>query len=99
MSAQAAANRNREVPEAYSTQRSAQIIALDTGILHGPAHTILAAKRAVEAGAGALNVDAVLSGRLFLRIHTRGFTMAVCRYLRVTFMIIDGIVSSAFLLL
>ena len=70
----AQANENEEVPEVYSTRGSAQIIALDTGILHGPANTILAAKRAVEAGARALNVDAVLSGRLYLRIYTCAFT-------------------------
>ena len=38
-----------------------QIIALDTGLLHGPANTILAAQRAVEAGALALNVDVALA--------------------------------------
>ena len=63
-----------EVLEVYSTRGSAADIALDTGILHGPANTILAAKRAVEAGARALNVDAVLSGRLYLRIYTCAFT-------------------------
>lgn len=38
-----------------------QTIALDSGLLHGPANTILAAQRAVEAGALALNVDVVLA--------------------------------------
>jgi len=65
----AQANENEEVPEVYSTRGSAQIIALDTGILHGPANTILAAKRAVEAGARALNVDAVLSGERLVAAH------------------------------
>lgn len=65
----AQANENAEVPDVYSRQRNSQIIALDTGILHGPANTILAAKRAVEAGAGALNVDAVLSGERLVAAH------------------------------
>eukprot|EP00435_Cladocopium_sp_Y103_P070513 s1031_g35.t1 len=63
------ANENEAMPEVHATGRSVQIIALDTGILHGPANTILAAKRAVEAGAGALNVDAVLSGERLAAAH------------------------------
>lgn len=52
-------------------QGPVQIIALDCGVLHGPANTLLAAKRAVGDGAMALNVDAVLSGRQnrFQSIH------------------------------
>lgn len=44
-----------------------QTIALDSGLLHGPANTILAAQRAVEAGALALNVDVVLAQGVWVK--------------------------------
>merc|ERR1719215_1364119 len=43
-----------------------QLIAFDCGVLHGPPNTLLAARRALQDGASALNVDLALTrdGRL-----------------------------------
>eukprot|EP00438_Fugacium_kawagutii_P022451 Skav212111 [mRNA] locus=scaffold4272:22237:31047:+ [translate_table: standard] len=68
-----------------------QIIALDCGVLHGPANTLLAAKRAVGDGAMALNVDAVLSGGRLVtahnathRLRSSGFPTFACGNLSTT---------------
>jgi hypothetical protein len=63
--------RNEAVLEGHLTRPSVQIIAFDTGILHGLASAILAPEGAVEAGAGALNLDAMLSGRLAPKSQNR----------------------------
>eukprot|EP00438_Fugacium_kawagutii_P030081 Skav223725 [mRNA] locus=scaffold205:46133:48599:+ [translate_table: standard] len=66
-------------------QGQPQIIALDCGVLHGPANTLLAAQRALGDGAMALNVDAVLSGGRLVtahnathRLRSRGFPTFAC---------------------